>query len=373
MNLFLRTLSWAVAGAVTTVGMSIAGPVWAAGDLTVVSFGGAYTRSQILAYVQPYEEQTGISITVEDYNGGLEGIRAQVESYNTQWDVVDLELADAIRGCEQGLLEKIDHTLLPPAPDGTPAQEDFISGMLPECAVGEVVFSNVIAYDGEQFKDNPPQTLADFFDLNAFPGKRGLRRSARVNMEWALIADGVALDKVYEVLSTEEGIERALEKLDGIKREIVWWEVGAEPPQLLADGRVAMSSAWNGRVYDAVQKGNDLNILWDAQIWELDLWGIPKRTRKDNLDAVLDFVKFATDTQRLADQAKYIPYGPARKSSMALIPEAMRAQLPTAPENTKNALRANAEWWAQHQAELDRRFQAWLTRKPFFFGGGTRP
>ena len=176
--------------------------------------------------------------------------------------------------------------------------------------------------------------------------------------------------KVYEVLATDEGIERALEKLDSIKSEIVWWEVGAEPPQLLIDGRVVMTSAWNGRVYGAAQKGNELGILWDAQIWELDLWGIPKRTRKDNFAAAFDFVKFATDTQRLADQAKYIPYGPARKSSMALIPEKMRAQLPTAPENTKNALRTDAQWWAQHQAKLDRRFHAWLTRRPFFFGGG---
>ena len=366
MKMQIRIKSWA-AVALPALAIAASNPVWAHGDLTVVSWGGAYTRSQILAYVEPYERETGMAIDVEDYNGGLEEIRSQVSSQNVKWDLVDLDLADATRGCEQGLLEKIDHSVLAPAPDSTPASDDFLSGMLPECAVGQVIWSTVVAYDAARFKSNPPATLADFFDVSRYPGKRGLRKSPRVNLEWALLADGVPADKIYETLSTEEGIQRAFEKLESIKRHVVWWEAGSAPPRMLADGEVAMTSAFNGRIYSAtVDKGLDFAIVWDGQVWDFDLWAIPKRTnRTASIDQVLEFVKFATDTQRLADQAKYISYGPARKSSMALVSDDIKPHLPTAPDNAKNALRIDHQWWAEHQEVLDRRFNHWVGRKRF--------
>ena len=96
-----------------------------AADLTVVSWGGAYTKSQVEAYHKPWMAKTGKAIVSEDYGGGIAEIKAQVESGNVTWDVVDVELSDAIRACDEGLLEPIDHSILPPAPDGTPATEDF--------------------------------------------------------------------------------------------------------------------------------------------------------------------------------------------------------------------------------------------------------
>ncbi len=36
------------------------------------------------------------------------------------------------------------------------------------------------------------------------------------------------------------GVDRAFAKLDTIKDSVVWWEAGAQPPQLLADGEVVM-------------------------------------------------------------------------------------------------------------------------------------
>ena len=93
--------------------------------------------------------------------------------------------------------------------------------------------------------------MADFFDTDAYPGKRGMRKNPKVTLEFALIADGVPTDQVYDVLSTEEGVARAFAKLDTIKDDIVWWEAGAQPPQLLADGEVVFSTAWNGRVFNA--------------------------------------------------------------------------------------------------------------------------
>jgi putative spermidine/putrescine transport system substrate-binding protein len=98
--------------------------------------------------------------------------------------------------------------------------------------------------------------MADFFNTKKFPGKRGMRKTPKANLEMALIADGVANKDVYEMLATDAGVDRAFAKLDTIKDHVVWWEAGAQPPQLLADGEVAMTTAYNGRIFNAIAEEN---------------------------------------------------------------------------------------------------------------------
>jgi putative spermidine/putrescine transport system substrate-binding protein len=240
--------------------------------------------------------------------------------------------------------------------------DDFLPNTITECAVGTIVWSTVFAFDGDKLKgDKAPTKLADLFDTKNFPGKRGLRKSPRVNLEWALMADGVPIDQVYEVLSTEEGVDRAFKKLATIKDSVVWWEAGAQPPQMLADGEVVMTSAYNGRLFNAVFKeGKNFQLIWDGQVWDIDLWAIPRGA--PNLDAILDFVKYSTDSQRLADQTKYISYGPVRKSSFKKVGDKVKPHLPTSPDNFKRALQNNFEFWADNNDELNERFATWLAK-----------
>ena len=79
-------------------------------------------------------------------------------------------------------------------------------------------------------------------------------------------------------------------------------------------------------------------------------------------------MKFSTDTKRLADQASWISYGPARKSSVPMIgayatkPDLqMGPHMPTAPENFKNALQNDFIFWADYQDELNEKFNTWLS------------
>ncbi|MDH3231773.1 MAG: ABC transporter substrate-binding protein [Alphaproteobacteria bacterium] len=338
-----------------------------ADSLTVVSWGGAYTKSQIEAYHKPYAKKAGITVNSEDYNGGLAEIKAQVEAGNVTWDVVDLELSDIVLGCQEGLLEELPLDALPPAPDGTPASKDFLPGTLHECGVSTIIWSTIYAYDKTKFPGAKPSTMADFFDVLKFPGKRSMRKGPKPNLEFALMADGVPAAEVYETLSTEAGVDRAFEMLDRIKDHVVWWEAGAQPPQMLADGEVVMATAYNGRIFNAVAtEGKPFEIVWDGQVWDLDVWGIPKGSK--NKAAAIEFIKFSTDTQRLADQAAWISYGPARASSIPLIGKHAEAgidmgpHMPTAPANFKNALQNDFEWWADHQDELNERFAAWLAK-----------
>jgi putative spermidine/putrescine transport system substrate-binding protein len=203
--------------------------------------------------------------------------------------------------------------------------------------------------------------MADFFNVKKFPGKRGMRKNPKANLEFALIADGVPTDEVYDVLSTEEGKNRAFAKLNSIKDHVVWWEAGAQPPQLLADGEVAMTTAYNGRLFNAiVNEKKPFVIVWDGQVWDLDLWVIPEGTR--NLNTALEFVAFSTDTVRNWDQSNYISYGPVRKSAQALLAPEMVPHMPTAKKNFKNALQNDYQFWADNQDELNDRFNTWLAR-----------
>ena len=151
--------------------------VASAADVTVMSWGGAYTTSQVEAYQKPFTAQTGINVISVDADNPAPAVKAQVEAGNVTTDVADVEYADAIRLCDEGLLETIDPASLPAAPDGTPAVDDFLPGALTDCAVATIVFSTVFAYDTTKFPEGPT-TIADFFDLEKFPGKRAMRKGA---------------------------------------------------------------------------------------------------------------------------------------------------------------------------------------------------
>lgn len=334
-------------------------------EITVMSWGGAYTKSQVEAYHKPFTEKTGIKVISVDADNPATPIKAQVEAGNVSIDVADVELSDAVRLCDEGLIYPIDASALPAAPDGTPATEDFIDGALYDCAVASIFWSTIYAYDDSKFPGEKPTTIEDFFDTAKFPGKRGLRRGAKANFEMALMADGVPAEEVYDVLRTPEGVDRALAKLGTIKSDIIWWEAGAQPPQLLADGEVVMTTAYNGRIFNAAAAENKpFVVVWDGQILDLDLFVIPKGA--PNKEAALEFIKFSTDTQRLADQAKWISYGPARKSSGPLVglfndgKTEMAPHMPTAPANMENALLNDFEFWADYDVELSEKFNAWV-------------
>ena len=335
-------------------------------SLTVVSWGGAYTKSQVEAYHKPFTAETGIAVVNADYNGGIAEVKAQVESGNVVWDVVDMEVGDALRACDEGLLEPLDPASFPAGDDGTPAAEDFYPDALNECWATTIIFSTVFAFDDSKIGPNKPNTIGDFFDLQKFPGKRGLRKqNPKATLEMALIADGVVPEDVYEVLASPEGLDRAFAKLDTIKDSVVWWEAGSQPVQLLADGEVAMTVVSNGRLFDAVAaEGKPFKIVWDAQVMEYDTYVVVKGA--PNKEAAMAFMRFATATRQLAAQASWIAYAPARKSSLPLVGknaangEDMLPNLPT-PDKGR-AVTVDPRFWADHQDEINQRWAAWLAQ-----------
>ena len=339
-----------------------AGPALAQDNdtLKVVSWGGEYEESQRYAYFEPYTEKTGVEFEVYNYEGDFDRVIEQVEGGDVEWQLVDVTLADAVRGCDGGYLEPIPPSILQPAPDGTPPMEDFLPNTLHECAVGLIIWSTLFVYDVDQFDgDEQPASMEDVFDTERFPGTRGFRRTARNTLEYALMGDGVAPEDVYVELDTEEGVDRAFAKLDEIRDDIRWWEDGATPQQWLTDGEVAMTTAYNGRAFHHImEEDQNWEYIWDGQMLEFDLWAIPRGA--DNLSQILDFVAFSTGTEPLAEQTEVMSYAPARRSSLPLVRDEYRSHLPTAPANMRNALHNDFIWWAENQEEMDERFAAWL-------------
>jgi len=347
-------LSGLLMAGVAAVGLSAATPAAAEDQLNVVSWGGAYQESQREAFFKPFAKDTSTKITEEEYNGEIAKIRAMVQSNSVTWDVIDIDTQTALAACAEGILETIDWKKL-----GLDRSK-FIGGDLQDCAVPNIVYATVIAYDTTKL--NPgPTSIKDLFDLQKFPGKRGLQKNPFVNLEWALIADGVAIADVYKVLGTPEGVDRAFKKLDTIKSQTVWWEAGAQPPQLLADGQVVITSAWNGRIFNAVQKDKKpFKIVWDAQGFDWDWWSIPKGGPR--VDLAYKFITYSSQPGPMANQTKYISYGPANKDAIPNVDPDVLPNLPTAPDNMKTALIVDPQFWADKGEELRTRFNAWLAQ-----------
>jgi putative spermidine/putrescine transport system substrate-binding protein len=341
--------------------------------LNVATWGGAYAQSQEIAFFEPFARETGMKIATETYDGTLAKIKEMIAGSVATIDVVDLSAVAAGTLCEDGLLEKIEISSLGAAPGGESAEEDFYAGALSPCGVASVAWSTAIAFDRQAFPKGPPAQIADLLDLKKFPGKRTLPNGARYTLELALLADGVDPANVYTELATQTGADRAFTALDKIKKDTYWWDNAQEPITWLLEKEVAMAAGYSGRIFRAaVGDRQRLGVIWDGQIYDLDLWAIPKNAR--NKAGAVRFIAFATDPARLAAQAQLIAYGPMRKSALAMVGKhpviavEMQDFLPTSPNNFKKALKFDEGWWNAHGADLQKRFEEW--RGPLAPGQG---
>lgn len=340
----------ALAGLAAIAVISLA-PAAVARDLTVVSWGGNYQDAQRQLFFAPFAAQIGAPVLDESWDGGIGVIQSRVRAGNPNWDVVQVEAEELALGCYDGLYETIDWSRIA-------EQSDFIPSAVSECGVGAIVWSTAIAYDADVLAQGP-QSWADFWDTEAFPGKRALRRGPKYTLEFALLADGVSKDEVYDVLATPEGVDRAFAKLDEIRGDLVWWESGAQPLQLLATGEVVMAAAYNGRITGVNRsEGRNFAVVWPGSIHAVDSWVILKGA--ENADLAHDFIAFASDPERMAQLPEFIAYGLPSVTAAGLVPDEYKADLPTTPENLEDALALDVDFWIDNIEVLSQRFNAWI-------------
>jgi putative spermidine/putrescine transport system substrate-binding protein len=354
----------------TAAGVLALGVADARADITVVSWGGGYTASQQKAYGETWEAKTGKKVIWENYNGGLGEVRAQVEAGNVQWDIVDVLPHEGRVGCDEGLFEELPRDKFVPAPDGTSMDDDIMVKVPNDCVVPQIFWSYAAFYDKTRFPGEKPKTIADFFDLKKFPGKRGIHTWPNALIEMALMAEGVDPKKVYEVMDTEEGIDLAFAKLDTIKDDVVFWSAGAKPLEFVKSGETIMALAYNGRIGAAIlSEGQPFVTIWDGQVIEEEWLTLVKGSK--NRDDALEFLIHASAPEQQAGQAKWINYGPMRKSGLDIIANNepwyntgvnIMPHMPNRDEVLPRSVFADPEWWADNGAEVAERYTAWMAK-----------
>ncbi|MBL8671540.1 MAG: ABC transporter substrate-binding protein [Alphaproteobacteria bacterium] len=322
-------------------------------ELTVVSFGGSYQEAQSKALFQPAAKAMGIKVKEETYTG-IADLRLRVKAGSVTWDVVASGSGSAARAGAEGILEKLDYSLIDVSSFYPSLKQDF--------CVGGDVFSTVLAWNTKTYGDKGPQSWADFWDVKKFPGKRSYRKGVAGALEPALMADGVPPGKVYEVLSAPGGIDRAIKKIKELKPHIaVWWASGAQHAQLMKDGEVDMVTGWNGR-FDVVKKdGAAVAYTFNQALLDYDCYAIAKGA--PNKDLAMKFLAEISKPQYQAEFTKYITYGPTNKKAYEIgaIDAAYAKTLPSHPDNAAKQLTIDLNWYIKFEADAAAAYQNMLT------------
>lgn len=312
------------------------------GKLVVVSYGGQYQTAQDTAYWKPFQAANpGVTI-VQDSPSDNAKIKAMVESGNVTWDVA---LVDDSFGLDTDgkWLEPIDYTVID--------KSAFMSGYAQTYRLGADVEATVLAYRSDKLSSTP-QGLVDFFDTAKFPGKRAVwNYVAGGILEAALIVDGVALAQLYPL-----NVDRALKKLESIRKDAIWWDTGAQSQQLLTSGEATFGLVWNGRAAAAADAGAPVKIQWNQWLTQMGWWVIPKGT--PNKDLAMQLLKFQTSAAPQDALTKYLPYGPTNQGALAGIDPKYKDQLPTS--HLDGRVTVDSAWWALNFDACDKKFKAWL-------------
>lgn len=339
-------------------------PVPKARQLRVGTFSGGYRKAQEKSILKPFEEKSSLPVVITSSEMSRDKLLEALQSSQSPWDVADVPLEVAEAACDKGLLLPFDPQLLASASDGKGAKDDFIDGALTKCGVSSVAWSSVVVYEKPAQRRPEPRKLEDMFDVVKFPGNRALPSGPRYLLEMALLADGVAPAEVYKLLGTEEGLSRAFKKLDQIKNHIVWWDKQQDAFEFLRAKRATFAVAFNGRAFqESALSPRTIGVIYQGQVFSLNAWVIPKVSQRPKEAA--EFIAFATEPSRLAAQAAEFPYGPARRSAVALVGQhpalrtEMKPHLPTAPDNLAGGIKLDAAFWAANESRLNERFTAW--------------
>ena len=318
-----------------------------AAELTVVSWGGALQAAERQAWFEPVAEELGITLK-EDTVNGIADVRAQVQSGAVSWDLVELGSNSCVKLADEGAVEKLDYSVID--------TDGLDPGFVNDYWVGNLVFSTVLAWNTNTYKDKAPQSWADMWDFENFPGGRAMYRKPYYNLEAALMAAGVDPKKLYPL-----DIDLAFKQLEKIKPHIVtWWPSGAASAQLIRDGEVDMLNIWNGRVQAAIADGAKANLTFNQQLLDFDCMVVPKGAPNRDL-AMKVLGKFLTAKYQ-ARLPLYINYGPVNSKAFDLdtITPEMAAGLPSSPANAAKAAVFNPTWWAKHMDELQQRFDLFV-------------
>ncbi|WP_210590448.1 ABC transporter substrate-binding protein [Streptomyces sp. GESEQ-35] len=316
--------------------------------LVVRNSGGTYGDANQKAIYDPFTKETGIQVEV--VNIQYAQMLAQIKQGRPQFDVIDDSMPDYLRFDKEGATEDLDFDRLKNYKNAGIAKSLIRSN-----AVGKNYWASVMAYRTDAFGGKKPSSWADFWDTKAFAGARALQSvdADLPELEFALLADGVALDQLYPL-----DVDRAFRVLDEIKGSVKkFWDTGALPGVLLGREEVVASSVWHGRLDALIKQGSPLAYQWNGARRQSNAWGIPKGAA--NIDAAYQLIDFSLRPEVQAAFAEIYPMAPSVPAAYKKLSSASASNLASSPEHLESGFDLDIEWWHDNQDAVAKRWQEW--------------
>jgi putative spermidine/putrescine transport system substrate-binding protein len=314
--------------------------------LVFVDWGGTNTEARTEANIKPFEDEFDCDVTIvtpSDYSKLI----AMVENGTTEWDVMNCDAYWGVYAGNEGYLEPIDYSVVTEQIDPS-VQLDYV--------MGAEVYSSVIAYNTDKYtEETAPQSWADFWDTEKYPGKRAMWQNPVTVLEAALLADGVPMDELYPL-----DVDRALNKLDEIKDDIIWWSEGAQPSQMLSTGEADLALAWSGRILTAQDEGSPIGLTYNQGLRIAAGWVVPKGA--PNKEMAMKFIEYISRAESQAAFSEKIPYGSTNSDATALMSDELKAKIGQTDEQMANEMYIDNTYWAENLASVQEKFNAWVVQ-----------
>jgi putative spermidine/putrescine transport system substrate-binding protein len=306
-------------------------------EFRMIESGGASGDSIEAGYIVPYTKKTGIKV-IRESPSGLGKLRSMVEANAVTAPLIELGSPELEQAKALDLLEPIDWAAVNPNPIYPEAKNEF--------GFGYQYYSTIMAWNSHAKR---PSNWVEFFDVSNFPGKRALPDYSSFCLPMAAMGAGVKPEELYPL-----NLDAAFDMLESVKDHVsVWWQAGAQPPQLLKDNEVQYAISWSGRVAGA----EGLDFSFNQGQLDLAYFSVPKGASADDKAAAWGLLHEMSIAENEAVAAGVIPYTGASTELDKLLPQDKLHYFPTSEQNKKVQVLADAKWWFEHAEETETRWQ----------------
>lgn len=331
------------------------------GELVVVSWGGSWAKALREVMFDEFTKMTGIKVR-DDGPPEAAKVKAMVESGNVTWDILETDVPAVQTMVKNNLLLPLDYSKI----DADKLAKIPKVLQLPH-AIGAKIYSFNIVYNSKTFpKGRHPASWADVWNGEKFKGARSFnfRGGIYPQLECALLADGVPIDKLYPL-----DVERAWRTYDKLRPLVTkWYASHAEAIQLLSSGEIDVACTIGPRGISAKRAGAAIDVDYNQGKLASDNWAIVRGTQ--NAEAAHQFINFALAGERQAGMSKRDPYGPSNPDAFKYLSATEAADLTTSPANIRNQFWQGLDWWsktgADNKTEAERqteRYATWMLRR----------
>ena len=319
-------------------------------DQKVIVFndsGGASAAAAKSGFREPFEAATGVKVNITA-PAQVSKLQAMVDAGNVEWDVAELVSQEHELAIRKGLMQPLDKSVVDTSHLWEEARDDY--------SVVFAYYSTAMGYNKTKIAEaGRPKSWADFWNVAAFPGRRALRNHPVDNLEFALMADGVAPDQLYPL-----DLDRAFASLDRIKKDVaVWWKDGAQPAQMLLDGEVDFTSGWHGRFFALAKAGEErIGVEWNQGMVKRSWVGVPVGAK--NPVEAMQLIALMINPQNSAKYAEGISYICGDPRAFDYLPESVKPWVVTNPAVKGRMVTANEQWWIDNLEVAQQRWNDWI-------------